>query len=212
MSYIPYRPTHQRIPQDENEYPVDIKTHYDPYSRTDCDVDAYRDAVHKRNIRVLRFIIRMTTLGLATYGVVSQAMVLERFLNTRGIIRNNRNPWANGTVIWPTIVLLSTSSLTVLISLITLGSYCCSVKHANKISTNAGLPMSIAENVAHVVIWISTAVSYRAGKTGKDLWGWTCDPKANAIQKVFPEVNFDFLCGVQVRVRIQYTRYLANKL
>ena len=36
-------------------------------------------------------------------------------------------------------------------------------------------------------------------KTGEDLWGWTCSPKAQGIQGEFDEViDFDQYCGIQV--------------
>ena len=199
MPYIAYS-KHQPVPQDEEYgYSQYAKTGYEPYSQqpSDYQTHATRDAVRKRNIRVLKFITRAITFGLSIYGVVSQALALHSFLSTKDIMRNDRNPWAKQTVIWPTIVLLSTSAVTVLISIFTLGSYCFSVKHANKVQTNAGVPIAIAESCAHLAIWISTAVAYRVGKTGSDLWGWSCDAP-DAVHKLFPEVNFDFLCGVQV--------------
>ena len=57
--------------------------------------------------------------------------------------------------------------------------------------------MTVTENLAHLAVWIATAIGYKLGKTGSDLWGWSCDPKADAIQEIFPEVNFSFFCGVQ---------------
>ena len=156
------------------------------------------DSQRKRRIRILKLLTRLMTLGLAIYGVASQALTLEKYLTTRGIIRNNRDPWAKDTYIWPTILLLSTSALTVLVSVATIASYCFSgVKGANTISSRAGVPTTVTENLAHLAVWITTAVGYKLGKTGSDLWGWTCDPKADAIQDIFPEVNFSFLCGVQ---------------
>ena len=56
----------------------------------------------------------------------------------------------------------------------------------------------VVEWCAHLAVWIATAVAYRVGKTGKDLWGWSCSTAAQDIQKTFPEVNFDFLCSFQV--------------
>lgn len=198
MSFLS-QPRHQPVPQeDEYGYTQDAKTDYDPYGKpSGWNIHVTHDATRKRNIRVLKFITRAITFGLAIYGVVSQSLALHSFLTTRGIIRNERNPWAGGTQIWPTIVLLSTSGITVIISIFIFGSYCFSVKHANKVQTNAGVPIAIAESCAHLAIWISTTVAYRVGKTGKDLWGWSCDAPS-AVQKLFPEVNFDFLCGVQV--------------
>ncbi|KAI4151097.1 MAG: hypothetical protein LQ340_003692 [Diploschistes diacapsis] len=190
---------HHLVPQEDLEKPPfgSPSTTYDPH---DPFYQEYLedDSVRKRNIRVLKLLTRLTTLGLATYGVVSQALTLQKYLSTRGIIRDGRNPWAQGTYIWPTLLLLSTSSLTVFVSVATIASYCFfGVKRANFVSSKAGLPVSITEDLSHLAVWIGTAVGYRVGKTGSDLWGWSCDPKANAIQDVFPEVNFSFFCNTQ---------------
>ena len=212
-SYLYPQGQHQPLPQEDPATTMSAlsspslasPTKYDPHS-PDPSHPYHRqyqdhlaaDFQRKRNIRILKLLARLITLGLACYGVVSQAMTLEKYLSTRGIIRNNRNPWAAGTYLWPTILLLSTSSLTVLISVATMLSYFCTgVKGANAVAARAGVPMSIAENLAHLAVWIATAVGYRLGKTGSDLWGWSCDPKANAIQNVFPEVNFSMFCNVQ---------------
>ena len=203
----PSEPSHHYL--QPNSYPQDIK-HPLPSpssinSKPHCDPLSYqshleRDSIHKRNIRALKLLARLLSFGLSLYGLISQALALERFLSTRNIIRENRNPWAAGSQIWPTILLLVTSGLSLLASLLILSSYCLGgngVKSANKMSTRAGVPVTIAEACAHLAIWLSTAVAYRIGKTGKDLWGWSCDPKAQAIQNVFPEVDFGFLCNVQ---------------
>jgi len=155
------------------------------------------DSTLKRNIRAIRFIVRVITFGLAIYTTYSQAHMLYKYETTKGIIRNNRNPWAKGTTIWPTIILLTTSSLTVLVSLFLFASYFRGVKHANQVYYRYSVPLLVAEICTHLGIWIATAVSYRVGKTGKDLWGWSCSPKAQAIQAVFKEVDFSFLCGIQ---------------
>ena len=54
-------------------------------------------------------------------------------------------------------------------------------------------------NVAHVVVWAVVMVLYRANKTKKDLWGWSCSEKADAIQGLYDGVvPFNSLCQLQV--------------
>lgn len=52
---------------------------------------------------------------------------------------------------------------------------------------------------SHVAVWVGSAVAYKAGNTGSDLWGWTCSDGADGIQQAFQSViNFDDFCKVQV--------------
>ena len=203
---------HQPVPQDEYGFqdakPKHLSTMSEPVSERELD-DMHRDDQQlKRKIRLIKIVIRLVTLALALYTTYSQAATLYNFTRTKGIRRettgadgsyDTRGPWAKQTYIWPTIVLLTTSALTVIVSFITVISYFWGVKAANKVNTRGGTPATVAEVCAHLAVWIATAVAYRIGRTTSDLWGWSCSPKANEIQAVFPEVNFQFFCSTQVR-------------
>ncbi|MCJ1245192.1 hypothetical protein MMC30_002393 [Trapelia coarctata] len=152
----------------------------------------------KRNIRIFKFLARILTFLLAIYTTYSQATTLNKFLNTRNIIINNRNAWAKQTVIWPTIVLLSTSALTLIISLAILIAYFFDTRHANKTHNTIGTAGTVAEMASHVAVWVGSAIAYKTGNTGSDLWGWTCSDGADGIQEAFRAViNFDDFCKVQ---------------
>lgn len=57
----------------------------------------------------------------------------------------------------------------------------------------------MTEMASHVAVWVGSAIAYKAGNTGSDLWGWTCSDGADGIQEVFKAViNFDDFCKVQV--------------
>lgn len=57
----------------------------------------------------------------------------------------------------------------------------------------------MTEMASHVAVWVGSAIAYKAGNTGSDLWGWTCSDGADGIQEVFRAViNFDDFCKVQV--------------
>ena len=73
------------------------------------------------------------------------------------------------------------------------------MKHANKTEKTVGTAGFVIEMGAHIAVWIATAVAYRLGKTGNDLWGWTCSDKADQIQDQFQAViDFNNFCNVQV--------------
>ncbi|MCJ1292424.1 hypothetical protein MMC34_003974 [Xylographa carneopallida] len=152
----------------------------------------------KRQIRIWKLIARLFAFFLAIYPLYSQATTLHKFLSTRDIIINGRNAWAKDTTIWPTILLLCTSAATTFVSLLILASYLLSVKHANKTEKTVGTAGFVIEMGAHIAVWIATAVAYRLGKTGNDLWGWTCSDKADQIQDQFQAViDFNNFCNVQ---------------
>ena len=84
--------------------------------------------------------------------------------------------------------------------MIILASYLRGIRHANKTNNTVGTAGFVIEMGAHIAVWIATAAAYRVGKTGNDLWGWTCSTKAAAIQSEFEVViNFQSFCDVQVR-------------
>lgn len=127
----------------------------------------------------------------------SQVYMINKYLTTRDIIRDGRDPWAKDTTNWPTIVLLVTSAMTVLVTGIMLLAYAWGVKGSNWVAIRIYAPWIVIEILSHAGVWIATMVAYRAGKTGSDLWGWSCSDQAQGIQKIFPEVDFGYSCNLQ---------------
>ncbi|MCJ1447709.1 MAG: hypothetical protein MMC23_008220 [Stictis urceolatum] len=179
----------------EPQYTLDAAS--DPIVEKEIDGLKQKDLRMKIHIRLFKVVVRVLTFALSVFATYTQAAALHKFLTTKTINRNGRDPWAKGTQLWPTYLLLTTSALTAIVSLITVLAYLKGIKQANKRATKLGTPVSVIEICAHSAVWISTTIGYRIGKTGQDLWGWSCSPKAQAIQEVFPEVNFDFFCNIQ---------------
>ena len=160
----------------------------------------------KQRIRYFKFFLRVFTLALAIYSLVTMAYTLKRFIATRNykvIIRNSaghvlvRGPWFKETKLWPTLLLATTSSLSLLLNLVVVIAYLKSVRTANTTSTYFTY-VSYIISAVHVGMWIPTAAAYRIGKTGEDLWGWSCSEKAAQIQPAFKGiVDFERACNVQ---------------
>jgi len=160
----------------------------------------------KQRIRYLKFILRVFALALAIYSLITMSYTLKRFIDTRDhkvIIRNSaghvliRGPWFKETKIWPTVLLATTSVLSLLLNLVVLIAYFRSVRTANTTSAYFTY-ISFSITATHVGMWIPTAAAYRIGKTGKDLWGWSCSEKAQQIQFAFKGViDFKKACNVQ---------------
>lgn len=164
------------------------------------------DAVLKRRIRLLKFFLRLFTLILALYMIATMSLTFHKFFTTRNELRTvpgkgntliTRGPWAKETKLWPTTVLLVTSSISFLVSAVVMAAYIRGIEAANA-AHEYGSYLGVGVFAAHVSMWIAVAAAYRAGKGGEDLWGWTCDERAMDIQEQFAEViNFKRYCDVQ---------------
>lgn len=115
-------------------------------------------------------------------------------------------------------MLLCTSSVTMLINFAVVVAYLKGIDAANRTHDYASW-ITAGIFVAHMALWIATATLYRTGKTGHDLWGWSCSAKAQKIQEPFKDVvNFGRYCHLQVRVhpsslfRQTLTDALADRL
>ncbi|MCJ1233430.1 hypothetical protein MMC14_001386 [Varicellaria rhodocarpa] len=191
-SFDPFHPT--EFSADEIYQPVPI------YSSSELWDLQEKELLYKHVIRVLRFLARFVTFFLAFSNTATQSVVLHKFLTTRNIIINDRNAWAAHTTIWTTILLLVVSVVTAIVSSMILGSYLSSggVKRSNRVNATAGMGMAVVGSIAHMLVSLVAAATYRGGKTGHDLWGWTCDAKAQEIQPEFKEViDFNHYCGIQ---------------
>jgi hypothetical protein len=135
----------------------------------------------------------------------TMVLSLHKYLSTRHIIIGGRNAWAEGTKTWPTILLLCTSTVSLAINTAVVVAYIRSIRAANK-THDVVTAIGVVVFMTNMAMWIATAVLYRTGKDGHDLWGWTCDPKANKIQKEFEHViKFERYCKIQVRLNHLFT-------
>jgi len=127
------------------------------------------------------------------------AYSLERYLKTRNIQVNGYiSIWAQPTVLWPTIMLLTVAFTSFVINFGIICSYCCrSVKAANAIDRYATI-FGILALVAEVIVWAVTTGLYKMANTGHDLWGWSCSPASDQIQPLVQSfLDFGQLCTVQ---------------
>lgn len=149
----------------------------------------------KRSIRILKLVARLIALVLAIATGAQETVTLHTYLTTHSTIRSGRGPWALETSLWPTLMLLIISFLTIIFSFLTILAYLrYGVKAANK-AHQTGFVFEMVVEAGHVLVWIIVAVLYRVGKTGHDLWGWACSPFAQQIQPNFEGVvDFESVC------------------
>lgn len=157
-----------------------------------------KDLVYKRRIRILRFVSRFASLILNAYLMGSLSYALTKYFLTKNhVVAGNVHPWAVPTTLWPTIMLLSIATITFIMNFITLCTYMCGVGAANRTSSVFSY-IGYIMLAAHVVVWAVAMGLFKMANTGKDLWGYSCGPEADAIQEqVKSFVNFGKLCTLQ---------------
>lgn len=154
----------------------------------------------KIRIRMLRLISRLAATAVAIPTAVQEGITLFTYATTHDVQRGGRGPWAKQTQLWPSILLFTVAVITAILGVAITVAYLVSIKAANKVSSVQD-KLSIVNEVGHVVVWIGVAIAYRAGKNGKDLWGWACSPLAEKIQGNFKNVvDFDRVCSRGVRL------------
>ena len=150
--------------------------------------------------RYLRIVQSATSVMSSLFSVIMFAIMIYvsmKFQSTKSIIRGGRDAWPKHPKLWPTIMLLVASGVTLLLSTITLLSYCFCFKTARQ-----SWKLTIIKYVIHILVWAAVTILYRYEKSlhgnDNDLWGWSCSQKAKAIQGEFNGVvDFSSLCTVQ---------------
>ena len=158
---------------------------------------------YKRYLRIGKIATKAITVIFSTIMFAFMVFMTLKYQTTKNEIRNERNAWPKHPKLWPTFLLLGGAGLTLLLSAVTLFSYCFCFGKAR-----GSWKLTLVKYAIHILAWIIISTIYRYEKglheVNNDLWGWSCSQKAAAIQSEFNGVvNFQSLCSVQV------TLYLA---
>lgn len=196
---MPVSASYDALPQTPRMYPPSDQSSAPGFEvRKQIEEEAITRQNHalKSKIRRLRFFARFLATALAIPTLILETQTLSTFYSTHNIIRDGRGPWANETSLWPAIMLVSASGVTILLGLMILAAYTWgSVRSANQVNT-VQTTVTVVVELVHIGLWIAVSVLYREGKTGKDLWGWACSDMADRIQKNFEGVvDFNQVCN-----------------
>jgi hypothetical protein len=133
--------------------------------------------------------------------VGSLSYTLARYYLTRNMtIAGNVQPWATPTVLWPTFMLLAIATITFIMNFVTLCTYMCGVRAANKASSVFKI-IGFMLLAVHVIAWAVTMGLFKMANTGNDLWGFSCSPTADALTAAGKDfANYGKLCKLNVRV------------
>ena len=136
-----------------------------------------------------------TALAFVQEGIMLYMMIMFRHTEhhrSSYADSTRTGPWAIHTKLWPTYLLLATSGVECILGVALLIATCCRSRNE--------MFYSILSGTVQFLIWAGVAAFYRIGKTGEDLWGWSCSHKAFSIQNQFQGVvDFQMMCTLQVR-------------
>lgn len=153
----------------------------------------------KRYLRIGQIATKVISFLFSTVMFAIMVFIVVKYQTTKDVFRDGRTAWPHSPKLWPTFMLLVGAGFTLLLTLITLLSYCCAFNKARR-----SWKLTVVKYVIHIGAWlvISTLYRYEKDMNGddNDLWGWSCSTKAAALQSTFNGVvNFSSLCSVQVR-------------
>lgn len=205
-AYNPGKPAEQPLLK---PHPVIVESHSKPSSiihNNDDDPSLPDDRLSRQKVQKYSRFQRVTQLASKAFTVVFSSImfglmvwVVDVHQKTKDVVRRGRTAWPlnNPTKVWPTYMLLAASALSVLIAVGTLIFYCCAFERASR-----SWKLTLLRNVVGAVSWIVVSVVYRIEKSyggrDDDIWGWSCSPKAQAIQAQFADViSFKPLCRAQ---------------
>ena len=152
----------------------------------------------KRYLRIGKIVTKVITVLFSTVMFAIMLFMAIKYQATKNEIRGGRTAWPKQPKLWPTFMLLVGAGITLLLSLITLFSYCCAFTKARR-----SWKLTVVKYVIHIGAWLVISVLYRYEKSthgmDNDLWGWSCSTQVTALQSEFNGVvNFSSLCSVQV--------------
>ena len=152
----------------------------------------------KRYLRIGKAIVQAISTLLSAIMFGAMVFVSIKYYDSRNETRGGRTAWPKHPKLWPTLMLLVGAGITLIVSIITLISYCCFLKKAKR-----SWKFTVLKYAIHLGAWAIITILYRYEKdvhgSDNDLWGWTCSEEAAAIQAEFNDVvGFGSLCNLQV--------------
>lgn len=156
----------------------------------------------KRALRICKIVTKVITVLFSTIMFGIMVFMTAKYQATKDTDRSGRTAWPKDPKLWPTFMLLAGAGFTLLLSFITLVSYCCAFSKARR-----SWKLTVLKYVIHIGAWLVISTLYRYEKSlhgnNNDLWGWSCSDEADAIQTEFNGVvGFSSLCNIQVSISL----------
>ncbi|KAF6813948.1 hypothetical protein CSOJ01_04354 [Colletotrichum sojae] len=164
------------------------------------DKEQARDLKIKTRVRMAKFALRGVNFSCSLIIISMIAATLQIFNATRRLpAQSGLPPWAEGTAIWPQVLVITMASISLLVCIGVFLAYCRGGhKRAEKVATYYTL-FAIGWFILSMVLWAVAAGVFQSSRNnggGKDMWGWSC--KENKRAEVFGEkVDYALLCRLQ---------------
>lgn len=201
----PHRITYEPVPDPSHSSSTPLQhASTSSYSKPSPSLTSHQRTHHNITSSLRTLIISSLIISTLLTAFLESCMIylVYTWLSTRNVAASDgsrRSPWAAGSIVWPTYMLLGASAITFIVSLGLLIAACCRGRSTSTSASKKTVFSSTALNSIQVIIWIVVAVLYRVFQVERDLWGWACHEKAAAIQDVYVGiVDFGSLCRLQV--------------
>jgi len=164
------------------------------------EVQQAKDLKVKTRVRMAKMVLRAVNFSCSLIVLAMLSTVLTIFHATKSIPpRNNLTAWAPKQQIWPQIVVLSISCVSLAFSVVVLLAYCRSGhKRAQKVAVYYTM-FAVGWFMFSVVMWLVGAGILHGSKAsggGVDLWGWSC--KDNKRKQLFQnDIHYALVCRLQ---------------
>lgn len=164
------------------------------------DKEQAKDLKIKMRVRLAKVALRGVNFSCALIILAMLSASFTIFNATKALPNQSTMPaWAEGTKIWPQILVLSMACLTLLACIIVFLAYCRGGhKRAEKVATYYTM-FALGWFIISMVLWAVTAALFqnsRNNSDNKDMWGWACVDNTRAT--VYGDkVDYQLVCRLQ---------------
>lgn len=148
-----------------------------------------------------KFLLRGVNFSCSLIVLSMVSMSFSIFNATKSLpARSSLPPWAEGTKVWPQIVVLAVSAVSLALCLVVFWNYWRGGHHrAEKVAVYYTL-FAVAFFIFSTVMWgIAAGILQGSRNNGnnKDIWGWSCVD--NKRRQLFQqEIDYALVCRMQV--------------
>ncbi|OLN88656.1 hypothetical protein CCHL11_01734 [Colletotrichum chlorophyti] len=164
------------------------------------DKEQARDLKIKTRVRMAKFALRGVNFSCSLIIISMVAASFQIFNATRRLpAQSGLPPWAEGTAIWPQVLVITMASISLAVCIGVFLAYCRGGHgRAEKVATYYTL-FAIGWFIVSMILWAVAAGLFQSSRSnggGKDMWGWSC--KENKRAEVFGEkVDYALICRLQ---------------
>ncbi|KAI1177580.1 hypothetical protein F4777DRAFT_541508 [Nemania sp. FL0916] len=166
----------------------------------DTEAAQKKDVGLKYRVRLAKFALRGISFSCSLIIISLIAVSFNVFRTTNTLAaQSGLPPWAQGTQLWPQIVVLSVSGVNLFLCILIFIGYLRGGHHrAEKVGVYYTL-FAVGWFIASSILWAAAAgiLQFTRNNSGnKDLWGWSCVDNKRA-QVFADKVDYALVCRLQ---------------